>query len=152
MLERHIIKQALLGASHILAHRAEMAQRRQEEAARRASKLELVNHLIDNSRESRLTSGVRGGAQGAVMLGLPLIAPSLFYRTPAWALGGAAVGATLGGYAGSKMPQWSAEALRNYANGTRNPVFYDEHGGTVMDPLNKGERGLVTRALRGHRG
>ncbi len=153
MLERHIIKQALLDATRLLAQQADLASKREEVASRRANKLQLVNDLIDNSRMSRLSAGLTGAARGAVMMGLPLIAPSLYYKTPAWALGGAAVGAAGGGYLGSKIPQWSEETLKSYAKGKRDPVYYDRSGEVVSQPLSQKERSLVSRAMqRGHRG
>jgi uncharacterized protein YcfJ len=152
MLEHYLVKRALLGASRTLAHQGEQAERRRRMAERKASQLALVNELIANTHKSRVGGAARGALSGGVAMGLPLLAPSLYYRNPAWALGGAAVGALGGGYLGSKVPQWSEETLRDYAKGDKNPVFWDSENHIAEQPLSSTQRVLVRRALGAHRG
>lgn len=152
MLERAIIKQALLGASEILAHRASEAERQRAAAFRRAQQLQLLADLEKTRHRSSVGMGLKGALMGATAVGLPLVAPSLYYKNPAWAIGGAAAGALGGGMLGAKVPGWANDTLKDYAHGTSDPVFYDESHEVAEAPLKPGDRGLIKRLLRGRHG
>lgn len=152
MLERAIVKQALLGASEILAHQASAAERQRAASFRRAQQLQLLSELEKTRHKSSFGMGLKGALMGATAAGIPLLAPSLYYRTPAWALGGAAIGGLGGAMLGAKVPGWANDTLKDYAKGTRDPVFYDESHEVQEAPLKPGDRGLIKRLLRGRHG
>lgn len=146
MLHEYLIKTAYSRAERAVFTQADHAARERELASRRHAQYAHLKDLIETSHRSPMHSAASGALKGGVvgaLAGLPL---SLLSHNPTFSLALGTGGAVGGGMLGHKMPGWSRDQLRSYAQGAT-PVFMNEDQ-VQAEALNRGQRRMLKLIAR----